>query len=95
LFFPSIQSLPLRREDPHAESHHIRRDHGAVGAGDAFGAGLIFATLTPELSEPQTALSFATAASYLAHTIEGDFNVSSRAEIETLMKGSGTGRVIR
>jgi 2-dehydro-3-deoxygluconokinase len=66
-----------------------------VGAGDAFGAGLIFASLTPELDEPQTALSFATAASCLAHTIEGDFNFVTRAEIETLMKGSGSGRVVR
>lgn len=66
-----------------------------VGAGDAFAAGLIFARLTPELREPSTAISFAVAASCLAHSIRGDFNFSSRAEIEALMKGSGSGRVVR
>ena len=75
--------------------YEIRNIVDRVGAGDAFGAGLIFASLTPDLAEPQTALSFATAASCLAHTIEGDFNFVSRAEVETLMKGSGSGRVVR
>lgn len=84
---------PLR--DGQYRPYEIRNIVDRVGAGDAFGAGLIFASLTPELSDPQTALSFATAASCLAHTVEGDFNFVSRAEIETLMKGSGTGRVVR
>ncbi len=75
--------------------YEIRNIVDRVGAGDAFGAGLIFASLTPELAEPQTALSFATAASCLAHTIEGDFNFVTRAEVETLMKGAGSGRVVR
>ena len=66
-----------------------------VGAGDAFAAGLIFARTTPELSEPQTALRFATAASCLAHSIEGDFNFASRGEVEALMGGSASGRVVR
>ena len=35
------------------------------------------------------------AASCLKHSIHGDFNLVSRAEIETLMKGSGSGRVER
>jgi 2-dehydro-3-deoxygluconokinase len=84
---------PLR--DGQYRPYEIRNIVDRVGAGDAFGAGLIFASLTPELAEPQTALSFAAAASCLAHTIEGDFNFVSRAEIETLMKGSGSGRVVR
>lgn len=66
-----------------------------VGAGDAFAAGLIFARTTPELTDPQTAVSFATAASCLAHSISGDFNLSTRTEVEALMKGSGSGRVVR
>jgi 2-dehydro-3-deoxygluconokinase len=66
-----------------------------VGGGDAFAAGLIFALTTEELSSPQTAISFAAAASCLAHSIPGDFNFSSRGEIETLMHGSGSGRVVR
>lgn len=66
-----------------------------VGGGDAFAAGLIFARLTPELCAPQTALSFAVAASCLAHSIVGDYNFSSRAEVEALMGGSASGRVVR
>lgn len=66
-----------------------------VGGGDAFAAGLIFAMTTPELRENATAIAFAVASSCLAHSIAGDFNTSTRAEVETLMKGSGSGRVDR
>lgn len=66
-----------------------------LGAGDAFTAGLLFALTTAELQSPQTALSFATAAGCLAHSIEGDFNYISRAEIEALMSGEASGRVRR
>ena len=66
-----------------------------LGGGDAFTAGLLFALTTPELSEPSTAVSFAIAASCLAHSIEGDFNYSTRAEIEALAGGAASGRVRR
>lgn len=66
-----------------------------VGAGDSFAGGLIFALNTPELSEPSTALRYAVAASCLKHTIKGDFNYATRAEIEALMSGGGSGRVQR
>ena len=64
-----------------------------LGAGDAFTAGLIFALL--QNSPLPTAISFATAAGCLAHSIEGDYNYSTRSEIETLMQGDGGGRVSR
>jgi 2-dehydro-3-deoxygluconokinase len=76
---------------PYAITHIVDR----VGAGDAFAAGLIFARITPELSDPQTAVAYATAASCLAHSIYGDFNFSSRAEVEALMGGAASGRVVR
>lgn len=76
---------------PYAITHIVDR----VGAGDAFAAGLIFAMLTPELASPDRAVAFAAAASCLAHSILGDFNFSSRSEIEALMGGAATGRVIR
>lgn len=66
-----------------------------LGAGDAFTAGLLFAFMTPELSDPKTAVSFATAAGCLAHSMEGDFNYVSRNEIESLMQGDASGRVKR
>lgn len=66
-----------------------------LGAGDAFTAGLIFALTTPELCAAPTAISFATAAGCLAHSIEGDYHYSTRAEIESLMAGDESGRVKR
>jgi 2-dehydro-3-deoxygluconokinase len=77
------------------EPYQIRNIVDRVGAGDSFAAGLITALTTPELSAPQTAVAFAAAASCLAHSVSGDFNFSSRAEVEALMKGSGAGRVVR
>jgi len=56
---------------------------------------LIFALTTPELSEPQTALNYAVAASCLKHSIKGDLNFSTRREVEALMGGSASGRVVR
>ena len=56
---------------------------------------LIFALTTPELCAPETAVAFAAAASCLAHTVVGDFNYTTRSEVEALMKGSGSGRVVR
>lgn len=66
-----------------------------LGGGDAFTAGLLFALGTPELADPQTAVSFAVAASCLSHSIEGDFNYSTRDEIQALMGGATSGRVNR
>lgn len=77
------------------EPYEIRDIVDRVGAGDSFAGGLIFALGTKELSDPQTALRYAVAASCLKHSIKGDFNYSTRAEIEALMKGGGSGRVQR
>lgn len=65
-----------------------------VGGGDSFMGGLIYGLLTwPD--DDQKALEFAVAASCLKHTISGDFNCVSVAEVENLMKGNGSGRVSR
>lgn len=64
-----------------------------VGGGDSFGAGLIFGLLTGRANGD--ALEFAVAASCLKHTIPGDFNHLSVAEVDELVKGSGSGRVQR
>jgi 2-dehydro-3-deoxygluconokinase len=65
-----------------------------VGGGDSFGGGLIYGLLHYEGDEKK-ALEFAVAASCLKHTIPGDYNRVTVAEVESLMKGSGTGRVQR
>lgn len=64
-----------------------------VGGGDSFGAGLIYGLQTKKTGEE--ALEFAVAASCLKHTIEGDFNEVTVAEVETLAAGDGSGRVQR
>ncbi|MBR6666765.1 MAG: sugar kinase, partial [Clostridia bacterium] len=64
-----------------------------VGGGDSFGGGLIYGLNT--YPDEKTALEYAVAASCLKHTIIGDYNRVSVAEVESLMKGSGTGRVQR
>ena len=81
--------------DGQYEPYEIRNIVDRVGAGDSFSGGLIFALTTPELSEPETALRYAVAASCLKHTIIGDFNYATRGEIEGLMHGGGSGRVQR
>jgi len=65
-----------------------------VGGGDSFMGGLIYGLLTYE-GDDQKALDFAVAASCLKHTVYGDFNLVSAPEVETLMKGDGSGRVVR
>ena len=64
-----------------------------VGGGDSFGAGLIYALR--EKMPPQEAIDFAVAASALKHSIEGDFNRATVAEIRKLAAGDGSGRVQR
>jgi len=75
--------------------YQIKNIVDRVGGGDSFAGGLIFALTTEGLTEPQTALRYAVAASCLKHSIKGDFNYSTRAEVESLMGGSGSGRVVR
>jgi 2-dehydro-3-deoxygluconokinase len=64
-----------------------------VGGGDAFMGGLIHGLR--KYNEPQKALDFAAAAACLKHSIPGDFNSVSEAEVETLMAGDASGRVSR
>lgn len=65
-----------------------------VGAGDSFMGGLIYGLLTYK-GDDQKALNFAVAASCLKHTIHGDFNLVTVNEVEQLMKGDASGRVVR
>lgn len=65
-----------------------------VGGGDSFVAGLIYGLLTYQ-DDRQRALNFAVSASALKHTIFGDFNLVSVAEVEKLMQGDASGRVSR
>lgn len=64
-----------------------------VGGGDSFGAGLIYAMRNG--MGCQDAIEFATSASCLKQTIEGDFNRTTVHDVEVLLKSGGNGRVIR
>ncbi len=64
-----------------------------VGGGDSFSGGLIHGLLTK--ATQGEALEFAVAASALKHTVNGDFNLVSEAEVEALVGGSANGRVQR
>jgi len=45
--------------------------------------------------DDQQAVEFATAACALKHSIEGDVNLVSAAEVETLVKGENVGKLLR
>ena len=64
-----------------------------IGGGDSFAAGLIYGLLTGRA--PDAALRFAVAAGALKHTIPGDFNRVSVAEVDRLASGDASGRVQR
>ncbi len=76
-----------------SKKYEIRNIIDRVGGGDSFAAGLIYGLNRYE-SGPE-ALEFAAAASCLKHSIIGDFNRVSVADVEKLMGGDGTGRVQR
>lgn len=64
-----------------------------VGGGDSFTAGIIYGLVTGK--SEQDAIEFATAASCLKHTIEGDFNRTTVTDVDALIKNGGNGRVQR
>lgn len=109
--FPRVSSVAITLRESHSASRNgwsallaDRTTHAfsrryeidvvdRVGAGDAFAAGLIHARLAGH--DIGAAVELATAASALKHTIEGDFNCVSLAEVEALVAGDGSGRVAR
>lgn len=83
------------RSDGEYNPYEIRQIVDRVGGGDSFSAGLIYAMASGAYRDRQTELDFAVAASCLAHSITGDFNLTTRNEAEALMHGGGSGRVVR
>jgi 2-dehydro-3-deoxygluconokinase len=79
------------------EIHHTKqydvRIVDRVGAGDSFASGLIYGLITG-LSAAQAA-EFGVASSALKHTIPGDMNHATVAEIESLVGGDGSGKIQR
>ena len=76
-----------------SKKYEIRDIIDRVGGGDSFAAGLIYSILTG--TTDKQAVEFASAASALQHTIEGDFNMVSVAEVDKLAGGDISGRIQR
>lgn len=64
-----------------------------VGGGDSFTAGIIYGLITG--MSDMDVVEFATAASCLKHSIEGDYNRVSIEEVMNLVNNNGNGRVLR
>jgi 2-dehydro-3-deoxygluconokinase len=77
-----------------APTYQITHIVDRVGGGDSFMGGLVYGLLQYP-GDDQKALDFAVAASCLKHTIYGDANLATVAEVETLMQGDASGRVSR
>ncbi len=77
----------------HRSQHYDITVVDRLGGGDSFAAGLIYGLLTGR--PPEAALRFAVAASAIKHTIPGDFNRASVAEVDRLAQGDASGRVQR
>ena len=79
----------LHRSRTYDITHIVDR----VGGGDSFAGGLLYGLL--EYGDDSKAIEFAAAASCLKHTIEGDYNRVSAAEVESIISGGTAGRVSR
>lgn len=73
--------------------YDIRPITDRIGTGDAYIAGLIYGLLT--FNDLQRAVEFGAAASTLKHTISGDVNLATVAEIEALERGDSSGKLKR
>jgi len=85
--------LHNRKSFHHSRRYEITDIVDRVGAGDSFAGGLIYGLLMYD--DDARALEFATAASCLKHSIPGDFNRVTVAEVEALVGGEASGRVQR
>ena len=81
--------------DGEYESFQVGHIVDRVGGGDSFASGLLHALNDSRYDSLQAVLDFAVAASCLKHSIKGDFNYVSVAEVEALAGGNASGRVQR
>jgi 2-dehydro-3-deoxygluconokinase len=77
--------------------HHSQRYEievvDRIGGGDSFAGGLIYGLVTGRTAA--ASLRFAVASSALKHSIPGDFNRVTVAEVDRLAGGDASGRVQR
>lgn len=75
------------------QSYDITPIVDRIGGGDAFIAGVIYGQL--QFKEDQKSLDFGVAASVLKHTITGDANLATVEEVESLLAGNTSGKLVR
>lgn len=66
-----------------SRSHPLHGIVDRIGAGDAFAAGVLHGLMSG--FPPQKVIDFATAAACLKHSIPGDFNLASAADVEAVL----------
>ncbi len=81
------------KEFYHSKEYRISPIVDRVGGGDSFAGGTICGFVDGKSFKD--ALEFGVAASALKHTIPGGFNLVTRADVENLVGGDGSGRVQR
>lgn len=81
------------KEFYHSREYRIHPIIDRVGGGDSFAGGIICGFCDGK--DFKDTLEFAVAASALKHTINGDANLVTRAEVDALVGGDGSGRVQR
>ncbi len=81
------------KEFYHSREYRISPIVDRVGGGDSFAGGVICGLLDGK--DFKAALEYGVATSALKHTIPGDFNLVSRADVDNLVGGDGSGRVQR
>ena len=81
-------SLRTRRDTYKTRPYSLYGIVDRIGAGDAFAAGVLHGLIRS--FDPQKAIDFATAAAVLKHSIPGDFNLASVADIEAVLSEQQT-----
>jgi 2-dehydro-3-deoxygluconokinase len=80
--------LQSRRDTYTTRSYALDGIVDRIGAGDAFAAGVLHGLI--HSFDPQKTIDFATAAACLKHSIPGDFNLASVADVELLLSEQQT-----
>ena len=75
--------LQSRRDTYTSRAYPLYGIVDRIGAGDAFAAGVLHGLISG--FDPQKTIDFATAAACLKHSIPGDFNLASAADIELVL----------
>lgn len=75
-----------------SDRHQIEPIVDRIGGGDAFSAGILHGILTKQT--PQSIVDFATAASVLKHTVSGDCNQFTEAEVKQYL-ALGSKKIVR